>query len=193
MEALLIASTAVSAVGSLVSTQQSAAAAKSEGQASQALAEYNARQLRYKAGQERAVSQQRAIDERRQARLAGSRARAVAAASGGSATDPTVMDILAALRGEGEYNAQSALYEGDEAAKGLEAQANNAIAEGQYAAATGRYKAKAIKRAGYMETVGTVLEGGASFYDKYWPEEETASGSYGKLTGGPARTRHNWG
>lgn len=193
MEALLIASTAVSTVGSLVSASQGAAAAKSEGQAAKALAEYNARQLKYKAGQERAVSQRRAIEERRQARLAGSRARAVAAASGAGATDPTVMDILAALRGEGEYNAQSALYEGEETARGLEAQAAGALAEGQYAEATGRYRAKAIKRAGYMDAVGTLLKGGATFYSKYWPEEETASNSYGEITGGPGRTRYNWG
>lgn len=196
-EALAIAAAAVSTVGTLAGAGSQAAAAESEGKAQKAMAEYQARQLRYKAGQERASSQKQAINERRRARLAGSRARAVAAASGGGASDPTVMDILATLRGEGEYNAQSALYEGEESARGLEAQASAAEASGDYASAAAAYRAKATRRAGYMSAAGNLLSSGASFYSKYWPEQEatTMADTYniGEITGGPGRTRRNWG
>lgn len=193
MQALAIASAAVSMVGTLASGAQAASAAKAEGKANQALADYQAKQLEYKAGQERASSQQQAILERRRARLAGRRATAVAAASGGGATDPTVMDILGSLRGQGEYNAQSALYEGEESARGLEAQAAAAKASGQYSSAAGRYAAKNIKMASYMQAAGTLMSGAGSFYSKYWPEEDTTTNNFGELSGGPARTRRNWG
>ena len=193
-EALLIASAAVSTVGTLMASGEAASAAKAEGKANDSLAKYQAAQLEYKAGQERAVSQKRAIEERRKATRAGSRARAVAAASGAGASDPTVMDILAVLRGEGDYNAGVALYEGEETAKGLEEQAMVTRAEGKYAKQAGSYRAKSIRRAGYMEAAGNLIKGGSTYYSKYWPDEEAvgATGDGGNR-GTQARTRWNWG
>ncbi len=65
------------------------------------------------AGETRATSQREAIEARRQARLASSRALAVSAASGAGAGDPDVINRIAELEGEGEYNALRAMYEGD--------------------------------------------------------------------------------
>lgn len=172
-QALLIATTAVSAVGSLVASSEAASSAKAEGKAQEAMAEWHASQLRYKAGQERASSQKAAENERRRGRLAQSRAKAVAAASGGGATAPTVMDILARLRGQGEYNAQSALYEGEETAKGLETQAEATIQEGKYARAAGNYRSKFTKRAGYLSAAGNLAQGASTYYDRYWPTDDT--------------------
>lgn len=182
--ALMIATTAISTVGTLAGASAEAANYKAEGKAQEAVAEYEASQLRYKAGQERASAQRAAEQERRKGRLAASRARAVAAASGGGATAPTVMDILSTLRGQSEYNAGVAMYEGEETAKGLEAQAENTEAEGKYARAAANYRAKYTKRLGYLNAAGTLVSGGATFYGKYWPEEDTtvAATSYGKQT-----------
>lgn len=174
-QSLQIATTVVSAAGTLVAAHQQASAAKAEGKAAEAMAEYQASQLRYKAGQERAASQKAAEGERRRARLAQSRARAVAAASGGGATAPTVMDILSSLRAQGEYNAQTALYEGSEAAAGLEAQADAAIQEGKYARAASNYRSKFTKQAGYMEGVGTLMKGASTYYDRFWPTDTDTS------------------
>lgn len=66
-----------------------------------------------------AASQRQAGEERRQADLAASRALAVAAASGGGVSDPTVVNILANTRGEGAYRAQVALYEGEERSRAI--------------------------------------------------------------------------
>lgn len=113
-------------------------------------------QLETQAGQERASSQRQAIDERRQARLAQSRGLAVAAASGAGADDPTVVNLLAGIEGEGEYRALSALYSGEESARGMEAEA-----------AARRRGAKATKRAGLVKAAGTIISSGASLYDRY--------------------------
>lgn len=174
MQALAIAGTVISTVGTLAASGSAAAGAEAEGKAQKSLAAYQASQLRYRAGQERAVSQQAAEQERRKARLAVSRGRAVAASGGGGVTDPTVMDILGALRGEGEYNAKSALYEGEEAAKGLENQANAVMAGADVQSAAANYKAKYMRRSGYLSAAGNLLHGSTSFYEKYWPTEDDA-------------------
>lgn len=168
---LMIAATAVSAVGTLVGGAAQAQQAKYAGKAQQTVAEFQARQLRQQAGQTRATSQLQSIEEQRKAKLAMSRAKAIAAASGGG-TGGSVANILSRLRAEGDWNAAAALYEGEEAARGMEAQAAVEGATGDYANAAGRYAARNIKRASYISSVGHALQGAAGFYEKYWPEQD---------------------
>lgn len=171
-EALMIGATVVSTVGTLVAGEQEAQAYKASAKVENELAQYRARQLEQNAGQERAASQHKAEQERKQARLVQSRARAVGAASGAvKGTD--IEDILAGLAGEGEYNAQSALYEGEEAARGMEAQANAERYSGKVGKAMASYQARAARRGSYISSVGNALEGSASMYEKYWPTDET--------------------
>lgn len=115
-----------------------------------------AAQLETQAGLKRATSQREAIDQKRQARLAFSRGLAVAAASGGGADDPTVVNTLAGIEGEGEYRALTALYNGEETARGMEAEA-----------AAARRGASSVKKAGILGAAGTVLSAGASMFDRY--------------------------
>lgn len=115
-----------------------------------------AAQLDAQAGLERASSQRQAIEERRQARLAASRGLAVAAASGASADDPTVVNALAGIGGEGEYRALSALYSGEETARGMEAQAQ-----------ANRRGAKSTKKASYFGAAGSILSAGSTLHDRY--------------------------
>lgn len=115
-----------------------------------------ARQLEYNAGQRRASSQRQAIDERRDADLAASRALALAAASGGGADDPTVVNNIAKISGEGEYRALTALYNGDVEARQME---QDAIAR--------RKEAKNVKRAGYLEAAGTIISAGSSLSGRF--------------------------
>jgi transcription initiation factor TFIID subunit TAF12 len=196
-QALAVAATAVSTVGTLVGGEAQAQQARYEGKAQQQVANFHAAQLRQQAGQQRAVSQQEAIEQQRRARLARSRALAIASASG-AGTDGSVQDILARLAAEGDINAQAAIYEGEEAARGLETQAGATQAEGKYANAASRYAARNIKRASYLSAAGTLMQGGSSFYSKYWPTDDataTAGETYGfgELSGGPGRTRRNYG
>jgi hypothetical protein len=118
--------------------------------------EYQASQYDVAAGQARAASQREAEEEARRSRLAQSRALAVAAASGGGASDPTVVDVISSLAGEGAYRAAVALYEGDEQARVLKARGEAARREG-----------KSKQRAGYIRAASTLLSSGSSLFDKY--------------------------
>lgn len=119
--------TALMVTGTLIS----AGGALQEGQAAEAGARFEAAQMSQAAGQERAASQRRALEERRRARLAQSRAQAVAAASGAGATDPTVLNIIGDIEEEGEYRALTAMFEGEEAARGMEMGAMARLWEGR--------------------------------------------------------------
>lgn len=137
-----VASTALNAGGSLYQGNQAKKAADSE-----------ARQIEYRAGQERAASQRQAEEQRRQARLAMSRAQAVA---GGGGSDQTVVDLIGDMAAEGELRALTSIYEGDDRAFGLEQQA-----------AARRREGKAARTAGYINAVSSVLRGGQSMFKKY--------------------------
>jgi hypothetical protein len=63
--------------------------------------------------------------------LLASRALAVAAASGGGASDPTVVNTIAGIAQEGAYRKAVALYRGDEEARKLTMQAEAAEFEGE--------------------------------------------------------------
>lgn len=128
----------------------------SEANAKAADLRFQAEQLEAQAGLKRATSQREAIEQKREARLAQSRGLAVAAASGGGADDPTVVNILAGIEGEGEYRALTALYNGEETARGMEAQAG-----------ANRRSASSVKKAGLLGAAGTVLSTGASLFDRY--------------------------
>lgn len=176
-QALAVAGMVAGTVGTLVSSESQAAAAKAGGKDANRVAKWEAAQLERNAGQERAAAQRQAIEENRQGRLAMSRARALAGSSGAGVTDPTVTNILADLAAQGETNALTALWEGEESARNMEFQAAGRRYEGGQAKAAGDYTAKATRRAGYLDAVGSVLDGGSDFYTKYGDPFEASSWS----------------
>lgn len=145
MPALMIGGGLLSASGQMTAANAKAAELR-----------YEADQLDVQAGLKRATSQRQAIDEKRQATLALSRGLAVSAASGGGADDPTVVNALSGIAGEGEYRALTQLYNGEETARGMEAEA-----------AAKRRGASSTQSAGRLSALGTVLSTGASVYDRY--------------------------
>lgn len=120
-----------------------------------AVARYEAQQLADKAGQEAAAGEQQAIQRQRQADYVSSRGRAVAAASGGGATDPTVLDIDTQLAEQGKYNALTSLYEGMSGARTANQQATIDL-----------FRASGVERAAPLAAAGTVLAGLGSFADR---------------------------
>lgn len=80
-------------------------------------AQFKADQLRQNAGTAQAASQRQAFDIDRQTQFITSRALAVAAASGGGASDPTVVRLIARDAGEGAYQRSLALYGGKDRAR----------------------------------------------------------------------------
>lgn len=155
------------AVGTLLQASGQARAGRAaaeQGLAQQAGAEYEAAAMQVRAGQERASAQRAMIEERRKGRIIQSNLQARAAASGAGALDPTVADISGDLAAETEYRALTAMYQGEDAAQGLETSARLRRFEGgQYAKA-----GKVQQRSSNYAAFGTLLTGGGSLYDKYF-------------------------
>lgn len=142
---LLIGSTVLSASGSII-----------QGENEKAAADFRAKQLRYRANQAAGHGQRAAIEEKRQANILAGRAQAVAAASGGGASDPTVINRIAGIISEGEYRSLVALYEGDEESNALKTEANIA-----------NYEGRAARSAGYLEAAGSVFAGASTMFGNY--------------------------
>lgn len=181
---MLGASAAIAAAGTLIGAEAEAQAVKAGAKAEGELAEYRAKQFKQQAGQERATAQRAAIEERRKGALARSRATAIAAASGGGVQGTDVENILSNLSAEGEYNAQSALYEGEEQARGLESQAAAELYGSKLNKSMASYQARVARRSSYVSAAGNVMQAGASFYDKFWPEESKTTGSFSQSKSG---------
>lgn len=141
-------STALMAGGTILG----ALGAVQQGNASNAAASYEAKQLDAQAMTERASGQRAAIEETRQAELVQSRARAVGAASGGGVDAA----LAGAIAQEGKYRSLVSMWEGEERAVGREAQA----------AAT-RFDGAQQKKAGQINAFTTLLDGGSSLFAKY--------------------------
>jgi len=108
MSGLELVAAAIGAAGSIAS-----------GIAQKNAADYQAQQQEAQGKEEFAASQRDAVAKRREAQLLQSRQQALAAASGANATDPTIVRLMTTTAGQGEYNAQTALYTGEQRKIGL--------------------------------------------------------------------------
>jgi len=140
------------------------------GRAANVNAKFQAAQAQQQAGQERAAAQRVAIEERRKADLALSRGQAVLASSGGGTLDPTAMRLMGGIAQQGEYNALSALFQGEETARGLE-----------LSAAAKRMEGKQAKRAGMIGGISTIASGigQAGLYQKYGTSTKSGTSTTG--------------
>ena len=134
------------------------------GQNANKMAQAEARQLEYQAGQARAVAQRESLQQRQQQRLALSRLQAVA---GGGGLDEGVVDIAGDLAQEGEFRVLNAMFEGNSRASSMEAEAGMRRAQG-----------KAAKRAATVSALSSAIGAGASLYDKYGPKKTVGGGDY---------------
>lgn len=140
----------------MTGTALTAASQLEQGKALEQEGEFTARQLERKANLVKASSQRGALEIERQGKLEQSRALAVAAASGGGASDPTVINHMAQLAGETNYRKMVSLYEGEEQAQQLMGEARAA-----------RRGGKSARRTSRLQAITTVLSGGTSLYSKY--------------------------
>ncbi len=158
--ALLLAGTAVSAVGTIAA-----------GQARQRQANFEAAQYEANAKEERAAGQQEGFEIARQKRLALSRNQAVASASGFSSTDASSLDLIGEIESYGSWQEQIANYGGRARANTLEAQAKGT-----------RMSGKAAATAAFIDAGSTILGGASTFFQKYGggkPFQPAASYRYG--------------
>lgn len=141
--------TALMNSGTLLSTVGALGSAR----AMSSLAGFNSDLLESSADDQIAAGQREALEQKRQANLAMSRAQAVAAASGGGAADPTVINVIGDIAAEGEYSARVADYTGRERARNTRLQA-----------AVEDAKSDMYEKSGYVNAAGTLLSGFSKTY-----------------------------
>jgi len=154
-------------------TRDAARASRAAGERAQVAAEFNAVELERQAGIAVALAQRQAMEERRVADYAASRALAVAAASGAGVSDPTIVKILADHKGMGAYKASLALYEGEERARQFRIAAMSERLGGSQSLEEGLARARAYNIGAVGGTVRTL----GGLYAKYGgngPEAEPA-------------------
>lgn len=149
-----------------------AAAARAQANAvrKKAALDFEAAQLRVQAGQSVAAAQHAAREQRRQAELVQSRAIAVAAASGGGVSDPTIVNMLGRIAGEGAYRAGLAIYEGEERARTLRMGAEARDFEGALALQAGAdaIEAGELQADAYgIQKGASLFKGASSLFSKY--------------------------
>jgi len=217
-----VAMMAVGTVVSLFSGMQQASAIEQQGKQQQQIAAMQAEQTRLVAernaliitdsakhragqqttlaGQERASSQRAFLEQRRQTALAVSRAKAVSGASGGGVGDPTSLDIYGGIVQEGEFGAQTALFEGESAASLLTSQAALTLYEGeqkaamthfsgsqqadliQYQGDNALYSSKVSAKNTRTAAIGKAAVSAGNMMAKYDPSTSTGSYSTGSET-----------
>lgn len=154
--------------------------AKTAGQRTRVAKEFEAEQLREQAGQALAVSQRAALEEQRKGRFMASRALAVSAASGGGASDPTIVNLIAGAEGEAAYRSAVALYEGEDRARQLRLGATAKAYEGAAAEEEGNQRASAYK----TMRAAAGFKGGFSLLEKYGGGGPSGSGDSKLLDSG---------
>ena len=147
---------AAGALGSGLGTLGSASAQSAAGKAQQQAANYKAAQEGQQATQAIAAGQQNMFQQQRKTALTQSSLVARAAADGGSATDPTVLTLGQDIAGRGEINALDALWQGQDKATGLQAQAN-----------ADRYNGAVAKQGADMASTGTLLSGAGTLFSRF--------------------------
>jgi hypothetical protein len=126
----MVASTAISAAGTIAA-----------GNAQKAAGKWQQQEAERAAKAERAGAQREAEQLGRRRDLASSRLQAVAAGSGFSATDSTALTLNEDIQRYGTYQAQMAQYGGEDRATGLRAQGAMARFSGDAAASGSRLRA----------------------------------------------------
>lgn len=162
-------------------------------------AAYDAEQFAIQINEEQALAQRQFINERRRTRITQSNLTNVVGASGGGVADPTVIDIVGDLAGEGDYAANVAMYQGNSAEALLKAQTALRLYEGEqiaqqelyqgktnadmltYQGQSAVYQGKIQAQQARIGAIGAGLKGAANAYSlnaKYAPSSYTTGGTY---------------
>ncbi len=125
---------------------------KAEADATERAAAVEAAGLRARAAEERTAAQGEARNYDRRTKQVMGKQVALAAASGGGATDPTILDLIGETAAHGEEQRLAAMAKGESAARGLEDKA----AYGSWQAGT---RATSTRAKGDAALTGSIFEG----------------------------------
>lgn len=157
---------ATAGVGSLLQAYGQTVSGESHLQAAQQQQmadEFQAAQLRIAGGQAQAAAQRNAVDTQRQTSYITSQAIATAAARGGGASDPSVVNTIAKISGESAYRQALDIYGGNQQAQVDELQAQGKELSGQMQVQQGQQLNDAAK----VSSVATLMKGSASMGSLY--------------------------
>lgn len=147
---------AVGGIKERQAAQYNAAIARQRGEQTQEV-------LDEEAGQTEAAAQRTALAQDKVASLVESRAKAVAAASGAGATDPTVINLVSRISAEGALRSLTSIYEGEERARKLRISGDLAA---QYGVQQGEGY-DLLAKTGNIKGFAGAASGAASLYAKY--------------------------
>lgn len=153
----------IGAAGQSAAQRQAGEVAYQNALSRQQMANLQAQQLQVNAGQEQAAGQRQAMEAKRKGSLLASRMRAVMGASGAGMDD----NLIASLEGQGDYASDTALYNANEKARGLNNQAALTRWSGDAALAGGENDRAAADSAATSTLVGGIGRAGLSFASKY--------------------------
>jgi hypothetical protein len=158
--------------------QASGARAAAEGQMHAAAEtararQFEAQQLEMQGNEARAAAQRKMFRQRDQAQLAQSRLAAVAASQGGSVSDPTVVALGEDLAEEGEMQALTEMYNGENAYRGYQDAAMGRRMTAQASLDSMKY----IQRAGQSQAMGTLFSGAGSMFSRFAGPSFAGTGS----------------
>lgn len=153
MEAMIIAATAVKAIGAI-----------QQGSAAKAAGDYNASMLEQSAAVERQQTAAREDAKRRETRMVLGSQRAAFAQSGGG-LGGSAADVMQQSAINAELDALTLRYEGDLRARGMQADATSE-----------RFAGKQAQRQGYFSAAGSILSGAGEYMgaqeDRRYREEQ---------------------
>lgn len=158
LTATSMALTAAGTATSAASTIAGGRAAQQSARAQQQALEFRAQQQEVAVQEARAVAGRAAQDKRHEATLLQSKLQARAAAFGGGADDPTIVNLAEDLGGGGEYDALMEMYKGESRARGFENQA----AGDRYSGAVGISEAETKRKIANLNAIGTIIGGANS-------------------------------
>lgn len=146
-----------------------------QGREAKAQAEYQATVQEMQADEAQAASQRDAAETYRKGQIMLGDQRAAIAASGGSLTDPSVIDIMGDTAAEIDLAARTDIYKGEQQARGYNDAAVNSRISGQNAL-----------KASYIGAAGGLFSGISNMYSRFGQQArttKTASGSTRPLYG----------
>jgi hypothetical protein len=159
--------TAIGAGGTLMGGNASADALQAT-RFNQLLAAKNkSDELRMAATEAQAAAGRDAYEFSRNKNMLLSKARANAGMSGGGVADTSVVNTMAGIENQGEFQKAMALYSGENKARGLNYEADNAWKEALNNDAATQYQADTIRRKSRMDAFGTILSGAGSALNQY--------------------------
>lgn len=130
-------------------------------------AQNRATELKQAANETQAAAGRDAYEAARNKNMLLSKARANAGMSGGGVDDTSVVKTMAGIAEQGEFQKAMSLYTGENKARGLRYEANNAIYEGLQNDAATQYQAAMARKKALWDAGGTLLSGAGSALNQY--------------------------